>query len=56
MIDTFNIKQEINLIKSKHKWRIYATLIRHIQNLRYILRNLQKMKNGVNTPWHYAIY
>ena len=34
MIDIFNIKQEIDLIKYKHEWRIYATLIRHIQNLR----------------------
>ena len=39
----------------KNQWRIYATPIRHIQNLRTILRNPQKMRNGVNTPPPYAI-
>ena len=34
MIDTLIIKQEINLIEYILEWRIYATLIRHIQNLR----------------------
>lgn len=36
---------EIKIVRRK-----YATPKRHIQNLRKVLRNLQKIKKGVNTP------